>query len=74
MKSQMKQHVQSAGLNMQSEKVAFLAYYPLKKRQDNNSFEGNYNIGANVIMDVLNRYNIIRKKKKRNVGKNIILF
>lgn len=54
----MKQHVQSAGLNMQSEKVAFLAYYPLKKRQDNNSFEGNYNIGANVIMDVLNRYNI----------------
>jgi hypothetical protein len=37
---------------MQSD-IAFLAYYPLKKRQDNNSFEGNYNIGANVIIDVL---------------------
>ncbi len=39
---------------MQSE-MAFLAYYPEKKRSDNNSFEGNYNIGANVIMDVLRR-------------------
>jgi hypothetical protein len=44
-------------LFMQSE-VAFLAYYPDKKRQDNNSFEGNYNIGANVIMDVLKRHGI----------------
>jgi len=39
---------------MQSE-IAFLAYYPEKKRSKNNSFEGNYNIGANVIMDVLKR-------------------
>jgi hypothetical protein len=38
--------------------IAFLAYYPTKKRQDNNSFEGNYNIGANVIMDVLKRKGI----------------
>jgi radical SAM superfamily enzyme YgiQ (UPF0313 family) len=30
-------------------------YYPHRQRQDNNSFEGNYNIGANVIMDVLRR-------------------
>jgi len=36
-------------------KIAFLAYYPEKKRTKNNSFEGNYNIGANVIMDVLRR-------------------
>lgn len=43
--------------NMRSE-VAFLAYYPEKKRQDNNSFEGNYNIGANVVMDVLRRKGI----------------
>jgi hypothetical protein len=42
---------------MQSD-IAFLAYYPDKQRQDNNSFEGNYNIGANVIMDVLKRNNI----------------
>lgn len=42
---------------MQSD-IAFLAYYPEKKRQDNNSFEGNYNIGANVIMDVLRRKGI----------------
>jgi hypothetical protein len=42
---------------MQSD-VAFLAYYPEKKRQDNNSFDGNYNIGANVIMDVLKRNGI----------------
>lgn len=33
--------------------VAFLCYWPLKQRQDNNSFDGNYNIGARVIMDVL---------------------
>ncbi len=39
---------------MQSD-VAFLCYWPYKQRQDNNSFEGNYNIGANVIMDVLRR-------------------
>ena len=39
-------------------KIAFLAYYPEKKRSDNNSFEGNYNIGANVIMDVLRRKGI----------------
>jgi radical SAM superfamily enzyme YgiQ (UPF0313 family) len=38
--------------------IAFLAYYPEKKRSDNNSFEGNYNIGANVIMDVLRRKGI----------------
>lgn len=42
---------------MQSD-IAFLAYYPEKKRSDNNSFEGNYNIGANVIMDVLKRKGI----------------
>jgi hypothetical protein len=42
---------------MQSD-IAFLAYYPAKKRRDNNSFEGNYNIGANVIMDVLLRKGI----------------
>jgi len=40
---------------MQSNKIAFLAYYPEKKRSKNNSFEGNYNIGANVIMDALKR-------------------
>lgn len=39
---------------MQSD-IAFLAYYPEKKRSDNNSFDGNYNIGANVIMDILRR-------------------
>lgn len=39
---------------MQSD-IAFLAYYPWKKRSYNNSFEGNFNIGANVIMDVLKR-------------------
>lgn len=39
---------------MQSE-IAFLAYYPVKQRSDNNSFDGNYNIGARVIMDVLMR-------------------
>ena len=38
--------------------VAFLMYHPLKQRQKNNSFEGNYNIGANVIIDVLKRNNI----------------
>jgi len=43
---------------MQSNEIAFLAYYPTKKRQKNNSFEGNYNIGANVIMDVLKRNGI----------------
>ena len=42
---------------MQSD-IAFLAYYPEKKRSDNNSFQGNYNIGANVIMDVLRRKGI----------------
>jgi len=42
---------------MQSD-IAFLAYYPEKKRSKNNSFEGNYNIGANVIMDVLKRKGI----------------
>lgn len=44
---------------MQSDiEVAFLAYYPEKQRQKNNSFEGNYNIGANVIIDVLRRIGI----------------
>jgi len=38
--------------------IAFLAYYPERQRQSNNSFEGNYNIGANVIMDVLRRNGI----------------
>jgi radical SAM superfamily enzyme YgiQ (UPF0313 family) len=38
--------------------VAFLCYWPYKKRQDNNSFDGNYNIGANVIMDALRRNGI----------------
>ena len=38
--------------------IAFLMYYPHKQRQNNNSFEGNYNIGANVIMDVLRRKGI----------------
>lgn len=38
--------------------VAFLVYYPFKQRQDNNSFDGNFNIGANVIIDVLKRNNI----------------
>jgi len=42
---------------MQSE-IAFLTYYPEKKRQKNNSFDGNYNIGARVIMDILNRNGI----------------
>lgn len=42
---------------MQSD-IAFLAYYPHKQRQDNNSFEGNYNIGANVIIDILNKYGV----------------
>lgn len=43
---------------MRLNKIAFLAYYPEKKRSKNNSFEGNYNIGANVIMDVLRRNGI----------------
>lgn len=43
---------------MQSNEIAFLAYYPEKRRSKNNSFEGNYNIGANVIMDVLKRKGI----------------
>lgn len=43
---------------MKSE-IAFIVYYPRKKRSDNNSFEGNYNIGANVIMDVLRRKGIV---------------
>lgn len=43
---------------MLSSEVAFLMYYPRKQRQANNSFEGNYNIGANVIMDVLARNGI----------------
>jgi len=34
---------------MKSE-IAVLAYYPEKQRSKNNSFEGNYNIGANVII------------------------
>jgi hypothetical protein len=38
--------------------VAFLCYWPYKKRQDNNSFDGNYNIGARVIIDVLQKRNI----------------
>ncbi|KKW12678.1 MAG: hypothetical protein UY48_C0010G0030 [Candidatus Gottesmanbacteria bacterium GW2011_GWB1_49_7] len=38
--------------------IAFLAYYPTRKRFNNNSFEGNYNIGANIIMDVLRRKGI----------------
>jgi hypothetical protein len=37
---------------------AFLCYWPYKQRQDNNSFDGNYNIGARVIMDVLARRGI----------------
>ena len=45
-------------LNTLSNEVAFLMYYPLKQRLANNSFEGNYNIGANVIMDVLRRRGI----------------
>ena len=43
---------------MRSNKIAFLAYYPLNQRSKNNSFEGNYNIGANVIMDALRRNDI----------------
>ena len=43
---------------MRSNKIAFLAYYPLNQRSKNNSFEGNYNIGANVIMDVMRRNDI----------------
>lgn len=43
---------------MRSNRVAFLVYYPARQRQKNNSFEGNYNIGANVIMDVLQRAGI----------------
>lgn len=38
--------------------VAFMAYYPHKHRQSNNSFDGNYNIGARVIMDILERRGI----------------
>ncbi len=43
---------------MQSSKIAFLAYYPDRKRHKNNSFRGNFNIGANVIIDVLRRNGI----------------
>ena len=46
------------GSDMRSNNIAFLAYYPAKQRQSNNSFQGNYNIGANVIMDVLRRKGI----------------
>lgn len=43
---------------MQKNDVAFLCYYPLKQRKDNNSFDGNYNIGARVIIDILSRHGI----------------
>lgn len=33
--------------------IAFLVYEPLKQRRKNNSFDGNTNIGANVIIEVL---------------------
>ena len=39
--------------DIKKNEIAFLAYYPEKKRSGNNSFQGNYNIGANVIIDVL---------------------
>ncbi|MGV1048245.1 MAG: hypothetical protein ACOYD4_06950 [Solirubrobacterales bacterium] len=38
--------------------VAFLVYEPLKERRKDNSFDGNDNIGAKVIADVLQRAGI----------------
>jgi len=39
-------------------KVAFLVYLPSKQRRSNNSFEGNGNIGALVIEDILKKNGI----------------
>src|SRR3990167_4353774 len=36
-------------------RIAFLVYAPLKQRRTDNSFEGNDNIGAKIIEDVLKR-------------------
>jgi len=41
-------------MNLKKNDVAFLVYKPLKQRRKNNSFDGNDNIGALVIIDALN--------------------
>lgn len=46
------------GLNLKKPDVAFLVFAPLKQRRDDNSFDGNDNIGARVIADVLERAGI----------------
>lgn len=41
---------------MLSNSLAFLVYEPEKQRREDNSFDGNDNIGAKVIADILNRH------------------
>lgn len=43
---------------MSSAEVAFLVYAPLKQRRKDNSFDGNDNIGAYVVVDCLRRSGI----------------
>lgn len=44
---------------MKSEnEVAFLVYAPEKQRRQDNSFDGNDNIGAKVIADILRKHNV----------------
>jgi hypothetical protein len=43
---------------MSQEEVAFLVYAPLRQRRADDSFDGNANIGAKVVADVLNRHGI----------------
>lgn len=50
--------VRNVGLDMQKPEIAFLVYRPLKQRRSDNSFDGNDNIGAEVIADTLRRSGI----------------
>jgi radical SAM superfamily enzyme YgiQ (UPF0313 family) len=43
---------------MINKRVAFLVFFPKNQRRENNSFEGNDNIGAKVIADTLQRSGI----------------
>lgn len=45
-------------MNHLSKDVAFLVYEPLRQRRADNSFDGNSNIGASVVADVLTRAGI----------------
>lgn len=50
--------VQSVDSSSSRPDVAFLVFAPLKQRRDDNSFDGNDNIGAKVIADTLEREGI----------------